>query len=92
MVHQCCSIPCVLYCCAHHLQRVDSSLVHPLCHDADADCAHVKRVAKRLNNVLSAVAKFFSKSTKRWASLKLMAERMAYCHQRRLLKYIMCSP
>ena len=61
--------------------------MQPVCDDEDRHRVEVKRLKKRLNNVLSVVAKFFTKSIKRWAGLKWVAKRMGYGHQRPLLKF-----
>ena len=67
------------YCAAHRTQRVDYDVTSvPKKERGDEGTIQVRGLAKKLNNVLSKTAAFFSCSTKRWASLRKTASRLGY--------------
>ena len=73
-----------LYCCSHRIQRVDSDAT------TTADCI---KLCKQLHSLLSRIASFFSRSTKRWQELKVEGRKAGFTtqqgrqKQRRLLRY-----
>lgn len=69
----------MFYCTSHRTERVDFDVTEvPKAERADEPAMFVRKLAKRLNTVLSKTARFFSVSTKRWASLRQVAGTLGY--------------
>ena len=67
------------YCASHRTQRVDCDVTEvPKADRANEEAMKVRKLAKKLNAVLSKTVAFFSKSTKRWATLRKVAARLGY--------------
>ena len=67
------------YCTPHRTQRVDFDVTEvPKADRGDTEAMKVRKLAKRLNKVLSKTATFFSVSTKRWAALRKVAADLGY--------------
>ena len=67
------------YCVAHRAPRVDFDVTSlPKADMNDANALLVREMARRLDALLSKTAKFFSVSTKRWASLRKVAVDLGY--------------
>ena len=67
------------YCASHRTQRVDNDVTEvPKRERQDASAMAVRKVARKLNRLLSQTARFFKVSTKRWAELRRKANQAGY--------------